>query len=77
MREQLEKRLEELRVELGAGQRMLAECEAKRAHLHSTMLRISGAMQVLEELLHQEPTEQRPSVNGASAQRLPAAVAQE
>jgi len=52
MKEQLEQRLSELKAEYAAGQKMLAELEAKQADLHQTMLRISGAMQVLEELLN-------------------------
>lgn len=46
-----EQRLAELKAEFEAGQQMLAELEAKRANLEKTLLRISGAMQVLEELL--------------------------
>ncbi|MGI5154096.1 hypothetical protein [Microbispora sp. CA-102843] len=51
MREQLEQRIGELRAEQQKGQQMLAELEAKQAELHQTVLRISGAIQVLEELL--------------------------
>ena len=51
MREQLETRLQALRQEFQAGQQMLAELEAKQANLQQTLLRISGAIQVLEELL--------------------------
>ena len=52
MEQQVEQRLRELRAELDAGQRMLADLDARRADLQTTMLRISGAIQVLEELLH-------------------------
>jgi predicted nuclease with TOPRIM domain len=56
VREQLEKRLSELRAEHEEGQRMLADLETRKANLQTTLLRISGAMQVLEELLAaQEP----------------------
>ncbi len=51
MREQLEQRLSELKAEQQKGQQVLAELEAKQAELHQTVLRISGAIQVLEELL--------------------------
>ena len=51
MREQVEQRVSELRAELQKGQQMLAELEAKEAELRQTLLRISGAIQVLEELL--------------------------
>jgi predicted nucleic acid-binding Zn-ribbon protein len=54
MKEKLSKRLEELKAELKAGQQMEAELEAKLAHLRTTLLRISGAIQVLEEMLNHE-----------------------
>jgi hypothetical protein len=51
MREKLEQRVGELKVEQQKGQQMLAELEGKEAELRQTLLRISGAIQVLEELL--------------------------
>jgi uncharacterized coiled-coil protein SlyX len=51
MREQLEQRVSELKTEQQKGQQMLAELEGKAAELRQTLLRISGAIQVLEELL--------------------------
>ncbi|MFL5344439.1 MAG: hypothetical protein ACJ8AT_06585 [Hyalangium sp.] len=54
MKEQMEKRLEELRAELAAGEKLLAELQAKQASVQQTMLRIAGAIQVLQELLGQE-----------------------
>ncbi|HEX8652932.1 MAG TPA: hypothetical protein VF708_19105 [Pyrinomonadaceae bacterium] len=51
MREQLQARLNELRQEFEAGQSRLREVEMQQAHLHETLLRISGAIQVLEETL--------------------------
>ena len=51
MREQLQKRLEELKAEFEAGQQMLNELETKRESLRQTLLRISGAIQILEEEL--------------------------
>ena len=51
MREQLEQRLKELRQELESGQRMMADLEARQSQLRETMLRISGAIQVIEEEL--------------------------
>lgn len=53
MQQQLQNRLAELRAEYEAGQKVLAELEARRAELQQTMLRISGAIQVLEELASQ------------------------
>ena len=51
MRECLDPRLKQLKAEFEAGQKTLAELEAKEASVRQTMLRISGAIQVLEELL--------------------------
>jgi chromosome segregation ATPase len=51
MKEQLEERLAALRTEFESGQKMLADLEQRTAVLRETMLRISGAMQVLEEEL--------------------------
>jgi hypothetical protein len=45
------KRLEALRAELRTGQEMEAELEGGLGRLRATLLRISGAIQVLEELL--------------------------
>ena len=53
MREQLQIRLETLKREFETGQARLREVEAQQAHLRETLLRISGAIQVLEEELAQ------------------------
>ncbi len=52
MKEQLKERLEGLKNEFEAGQKRLAELEAEQSSLRDTLLRISGAIQVLEEELH-------------------------
>ena len=54
MKTELEKRLATLKSEYETGQKMLAELEQKRSKLEATMLRISGAIQVIEELLAPE-----------------------
>lgn len=54
MREKIEARLRELREELEVGRGMLAELDARRSNLNSSMLRIGGAVQALEELLRDE-----------------------
>jgi hypothetical protein len=54
MKEQLEERLAQLRSEFEAGQVMLAEFDRRQVHLRSSILRIGGAIQVLEELLDPE-----------------------
>lgn len=47
----LENRHQDLKREFEAGQRMLRELESKQIEVRDTLLRIGGAMQVLEELL--------------------------
>jgi hypothetical protein len=54
MREQLQARLEILKREDRAGQARLSELELQLTTLRETLLRISGAIQVLEELLVEE-----------------------
>lgn len=51
MREQLEQRLKVLKAEFEAGQKMLTELEAKQASVRETLMRINGAIQVIEEEL--------------------------
>ncbi len=46
----MEQRLAELRRELDRGQQQMAVLDQKRGELRDTLLRISGAIQVLEEL---------------------------
>jgi len=54
MTPKLTERLEELKTEFESGRNMLNEIEAKRNSLKETLLRISGAIQVLEEQLNNE-----------------------
>jgi predicted nuclease with TOPRIM domain len=49
--EQILNRLAALKKEFEVGQARLRELEAEQAYLRETMLRISGAIQVLEELI--------------------------
>jgi hypothetical protein len=46
----IEQRLQELRYEYAKGQQQLAQLEQRRQELREMMLRIGGAIQVLEEL---------------------------
>jgi hypothetical protein len=55
MREQIQARLEELKKELETGQAELRQVEMQRTYLRETVLRIDGAVQVLEELLTAGP----------------------
>lgn len=62
MEKKLEQRLNDLRQEYNAGQKMLADLEVQKADLQQTLLRISGAIQVLEEMLAVEaPPEESPT----------------
>ncbi len=47
-------RLDELELELSKGQRRLETLDQERQQVRDTLLRISGAIQVLQELLAQE-----------------------
>ncbi|EID74475.1 MULTISPECIES: hypothetical protein [Rhodococcus] len=49
----IDERLAELRAELDAGEQALAELDQRREQLITSMLRISGAVQILEELTGQ------------------------
>jgi uncharacterized coiled-coil protein SlyX len=49
MREQLEQRLAELKAQFEHGRKVLADLEAQEAALRNTLLRISGAIEVIEE----------------------------
>lgn len=50
MEERLQNRLEELRKDFATGQERLKNLQMQQAVLQETLLRISGAIQVLEEL---------------------------
>lgn len=63
MKEKLEQRLKELKNEFQAGQKMLAELQTKEMNLRETLLRITGAIQVLEEEL---ASDRQPTENGAT-----------
>ena len=51
MREQIQYRLAELKKEFEVGQARLQEVERQQSILRETLLRISGAIQVLEEMI--------------------------
>lgn len=62
MRGELERRLTELRSEFEAGRRLEVDLQARLSEVSQTVLRVSGAIQVLEELLSADG-----SRNGAPA----------
>jgi hypothetical protein len=60
VRQQVERRRDELREQLLIGEQRLRELDDERIQLQQTLLRIAGAAQVLDELLTPE------SANGSS-----------
>ena len=73
MRERLQQRLAELRSEFESGQQTLDQLETQATTVRQTLLRISGAIQVLEEELgepHGNSSEQEDeSVTGSATAR--------
>ncbi|MEG3936184.1 hypothetical protein QT990_33860 [Microcoleus sp. T3_B1] len=57
MKPSIEKRLKTLKAEYEAGQKLYAEYETKQRNLRETLLRISGAIQVLEEVIGEDDSE--------------------
>lgn len=64
MKKELTTRLEVLKTEYQKGQERLAELEQETTTIRAAMLRISGAVQVLEELIA-APAAPIPEKNGA------------
>jgi hypothetical protein len=71
MREQLEQRLVELRAEYESGKKILkdielklAELENRKRNLNETLIRISGAVELLEELLEDQDKNSVKEVHG-------------
>ena len=71
MNELIEKRLKALEEEYQSGRRMLAELEAKEAAVKGSLLRISGAIQVLREFA---PAEAAPEAGPMEAMAASASV---
>ncbi len=67
MREQIQARLVALKHEFDSGQSQLQELERQQTRLRETLLRISGAIQVLDELLTMPSQDQsrQPAENGS------------
>lgn len=70
MREQMQARLELLRKELEKGQVELQKVESQRIYLHETLLRIGGAIRVLEELLAEEQSAEQNGTASADKAQL-------
>ncbi|GAA5193505.1 hypothetical protein GCM10023322_55680 [Rugosimonospora acidiphila] len=64
MREQLRERIEQLTQEYRNGETMLADLDRRRTELQATMLRISGALQVLQELMGPVAAEEPETASG-------------
>jgi predicted nuclease with TOPRIM domain len=81
MQEQLQVRLKVLKAELAAGQLKLRELELRQLRLREVLLRLRGAIQVLEELLGQaKPETAAPQQASPSAEHdlnQPVALVQE
>ena len=54
MRDQLSERLTQLKSEFESGQKVLRDLEVRQQDVRDTLLRIGGAIQVLEEKLKSE-----------------------
>jgi hypothetical protein len=54
MRDQLSERLNQLKSEFESGQKVLRDLETRQQDVRDTLLRIGGAIQVLEEMLKTE-----------------------
>lgn len=59
--------MQELKAEFESGQQRLAEIENQSAQLRQTLLRISGAIQVLEEELSRDAGVAPVGSNGGAA----------
>lgn len=70
-RERLVKRLEELRKEYTGGGQMLESLDREREDLRSTVLRIEGAIQVLEEELASSREADQDATEGAAHDPAP------
>lgn len=65
MKKEMENRLKELKEEYQKGQGQLAALEQEMANVRDTILRISGAIQVLQELLGDKILENSISENNS------------
>jgi len=71
MQEQMQSRLAELRQEYQLGQGQLHELTQQEAVMRETLLRISGAIQVLEEMLAQDQKNDNGQETAPTVMRVP------
>ena len=65
MQQQIQSRLEVLKSEFETGQAKLRDLEMQQSRLRETLLRISGAIQVLEEMLQPVKPDEEPAPQGS------------
>jgi predicted nuclease with TOPRIM domain len=70
MRETIEQRLDLLKKEFEKGQTKLRDVQLQQSKLHETLLRISGAIQVLEELLAEDEQVEQADVRSIEARSV-------
>jgi predicted nuclease with TOPRIM domain len=73
VRDQLTARLSELEQEYEIGERRLLEIDAQQARLRETLLRLSGAIQVLHELLDASSPNGRATATDSTSEHVPEA----
>jgi predicted nuclease with TOPRIM domain len=61
MQQQIQSRIAVLKSEFETGQEKLRELELQQSRIRETLLRISGAIQVLEEMLELNKTDEEPA----------------
>ena len=66
MKTDLQTRLQTLKAEFETGQRTLAELDAQQVQVRQALLRISGAIQVLEECLEDTQVASEPTPDVAN-----------
>ena len=74
VREQAQSRLRELQREYDRGEQQLRELVQQEAALRETLLRISGALQVLRELIAAENGENAENQEAAGPEPAPAVM---
>jgi hypothetical protein len=67
MQDAISARLAELKHDFELGEARLRELEAQQAQLRDTLLRISGAIQVLEEVRQQSAAAAEPAAEGVAS----------